>query len=72
MSWRAVLSGFSLTAASLEVLDPFEDPTFDPTFADPGQPESDRLMAEFRRCKFQLALDALRSELPDHTYVIQG
>jgi hypothetical protein len=45
---------------------------FDPTFADPGQPESDRLMAEFRRCKFQLALDALRSELPDHTYVIQG
>jgi hypothetical protein len=47
-------------------------PVFDPTFADPGQPETDRLMAEFRRCKFQLTLDALRSELPDQSYVIQG
>jgi hypothetical protein len=45
---------------------------FDPAFADPGQPETDRLIAEFRRCKFQLALEALRAELPDQSFVIQG
>jgi hypothetical protein len=47
-------------------------PVFDPTFSEPGHPETDRLIAEFRRCKFQLALDALRTELPDQSFVVQG
>jgi hypothetical protein len=47
-------------------------PVFDPVFADPGQPETDRLIAEFRTCKFKMTLDVLRSELPDQRYVIQG
>jgi hypothetical protein len=47
-------------------------PVFDPTFADFGQPESDRLLCEFLRAKFRLALDSFRAELPDHRCVVQG
>ena len=47
-------------------------PIFDPIFADPGQPETDMLIEEYRRSKFHLALDMLRSEFPDQSLAIQG
>jgi hypothetical protein len=40
-------------------------PVFDPVFAEPGRPETDRLIAEFVRAKFELSLATLRAEAPD-------
>lgn len=47
-------------------------PVFDPTFADFGQPATDRLLADFIHGKFVLALDALRSEFPTQSFLVQG
>ena len=47
-------------------------PVFDPTFADLGQPYSDRLFADFVRGKLRLTLDALRGEMPGYQYIVQG
>ena len=47
-------------------------PVFDPVFADFGKPASDRLLADFVRGKYRLTLDALRAEMPDQHYFVQG
>ena len=45
---------------------------FDPIFQDVGEPETDRLLAEFVRAKNLLALQALTVEFPDQQFVVQG
>jgi hypothetical protein len=47
-------------------------PVFDPVFAEFGKPNTDRLLADFVRGKYRLTLDALRAEMPDHHYFVQG
>jgi hypothetical protein len=47
-------------------------PLFDPAFAEFGQPFSDRLFSDYTRGKYRLTLDALRAELPEYHYIVQG
>ncbi len=47
-------------------------PLFDPMFADFGKPRSDRLLADFVQGKYHLTLEALRAEIPEHHYIVQG
>jgi hypothetical protein len=46
-------------------------PVFDPIFAEFGKPESDRLMGEFLRAKFELASAALLAEMPHQRVAVQ-
>lgn len=47
-------------------------PLFDVTFADFGQPATNRLFADYACGKYGLAVGALRDELPDLQYIVQG
>jgi hypothetical protein len=47
-------------------------PVFDPSFDEFGRPNTDRLLADFTRGKYRLTLDALRAEMPDQHYIVQG
>jgi hypothetical protein len=47
-------------------------PVFDPSLAEFGQHYSDRLLADFTRGKLRLTLGALRAQMPNQQYIVQG
>lgn len=67
-----VIGGGYARVASNRVILSGVHAVFDPTFRDVGQPETDRLFCEFVRAKNVLALQALRTELSEQEFAVQG
>jgi hypothetical protein len=67
-----VIGGGSLRVIGKRVVVSGTHPIFDPNLGDFGSPASERLLSDFTRGKYRLTLDALRAELPDQQYIVQG
>lgn len=66
-----VIGGGYLRATAQGVVVGGVHPVFDPTFAEFGQPETDRLLTDFVRGKYRLTLGALSAQMPDTHFVVQ-